>query len=257
MSGGRAFLGTSALLFFASAGLTVYSCASMGGGMPMPGSWNMSMAWMRMPGQSWLGATASFMVLWIAMMMAMMLPSLVCMLSDYRRCLDGAEGTGLGRPTAIAGAAYFFVWAVFGAAAYPLGVGLAAAEMHWPALARSVPLATGIVLLLAGCLQLTAWKARHLGRCRDARACGAAPSADARRAWRHGLRLGLHCSLCCSGFIVALLVTGVMDLRVMALLTAAITAERLVPRPERVARATGLLVVATGALEIARAVGAA
>jgi len=226
----------------------------MGGGMPMPGGWNMSMAWMRMPGQTWLGAAASFMAMWIVMMMAMMLPSLASMLSGYRRCL-GPDVRGRDRLTALAGAGYFIVWAVFGAAAYPLGVGLAAAEMTWPALARSVPLATGVVLVLAGCVQWTAWKARHLGHCRDARACGGSPSPDVRSAWRHGLRLGRHCSLCCSGFIVALLVTGVMDLRAMVLSTAAITAERLVPRPERVARATGLLVVAGGALVIARALG--
>ncbi len=210
--------------------------------MPMPGGWNMSMAWMRMPGQTWLGAAASFVAMWIVMMMAMMLPSLASMLSHYRRCLGGPDVSGLGGLTALAGAGYFFVWAVFGAMAYPLGVALAAAAMRWPTLSRSVPLATGL---------------RHLGRCRDARACGAAPSPDARSAWRHGLRLGLHCSLCCSGFIVALLVTGVMDLRAMALVTAAISAERLVPKPDRVARATGLLLVATGGLEIVRSLGAA
>ena len=30
----------------------------MSGGMPMPGGWTMSMAWMRMPGQGWVGAEA-------------------------------------------------------------------------------------------------------------------------------------------------------------------------------------------------------
>jgi hypothetical protein len=30
------------------------------GEMPMPGGWTMSMAWMRMPGQTWPGAAASF-----------------------------------------------------------------------------------------------------------------------------------------------------------------------------------------------------
>jgi hypothetical protein len=52
LSSERAFLRTGALLFLASAGFTVDACASMGGGMPMPGGWNMSMAWMRMPGQT-------------------------------------------------------------------------------------------------------------------------------------------------------------------------------------------------------------
>ena len=58
----RAFFGVSALLVAASAAVTIVWCASMSamGGMPMPGGWTMSMAWMRMPGQTWLGAAASF-----------------------------------------------------------------------------------------------------------------------------------------------------------------------------------------------------
>jgi predicted metal-binding membrane protein len=44
-----------------------------------------------------------------------------------------------------------------------------------------------------------------------------------------------------------------MDLRAMALVTAAITAERLAPPGERVARAIGAGVVAAGLLLVARA----
>ena len=54
------------------------------GDMPMPGGWAMSMMWMRMPGQTWPGAAASFLGTWTAMMVAMMLPSLVPMLWRYR-----------------------------------------------------------------------------------------------------------------------------------------------------------------------------
>jgi predicted metal-binding membrane protein len=57
---------------------------------------------------------------------------------------------------------YFFVWTVFGMAAFPLGVALAAIEMQQPALARAVPITVGVVVLMAGSLQLTAWKARLL-----------------------------------------------------------------------------------------------
>jgi len=49
-----------------------------------------------------------------------------------------------------------------------------------------------------------------------------------------------------------LLVTGVMDLGAMALVAAAITVERLAPSPERAARATGVVIVAAGAVVIAR-----
>jgi predicted metal-binding membrane protein len=52
-----------------------------------------------------------------------------------------------------------------------------------------------------------------------------------------------------------LLVMGVMDLRAMAVVAAAITVERLAPAGERVVRATGAVVVGTGLFLIARAAG--
>ena len=52
-----------------------------------------------------------------------------------------------------------------------------------------------------------------------------------------------------------LLVVGVMDLRVMAVVAAAITVERLAPAGERVARATGAVVIGAGLFLIARAAG--
>lgn len=247
-----AFLGISTLLFVASVAGTIYLCGSMSGGMTMPGGWTMSMAWMRMPGQSWLGASAAFMGMWGLMMGAMMLPSLVLMLSSYRRSMRGADETHRGGLTVLAGAGYFFVWAVFAAAAYPLGVGLGAAEVRWQPLARSVPVATGVVLLLAGCLQLTAWKARQLRHCLGAPSYGGSMAPNARSAWQHGLRLGVHCALCCSGFMIILLATGVADLGAMALLAVAITVERLAPSPERTARVVGGVIIAAGALVIAR-----
>jgi hypothetical protein len=62
------FFGVSALLFAASAVGTIVWCASMSamGEMPMPGGWTMSMAWMRMPGQTWPGAAASFLGMIVA-----------------------------------------------------------------------------------------------------------------------------------------------------------------------------------------------
>jgi predicted metal-binding membrane protein len=67
------------------------------------------------------------------------------------------------------------------------------------------------------------------------------------------MRLGVHCVLCCCGFMMVLLVTGVMNLAAMAMVAAAITVERLAPRPRLVARISGVMVIAAGALAIARA----
>lgn len=257
MASERAFLGVSALLFAASAAVTIVWCASMSvmGGMPMPGGWTMSMAWMRMPGQTWTGAAASFLAMWVAMMVAMMLPCVVPMLRRYRQAVGRMGEARLGGLTALVGLGYFFVWTVFGMAAFPLGVALAAVEMQEPALARAVPMAVGVVVLFAGSLQFTAWKLRHLACCREAPGRGRTLPADAAAAWRHGLRLGLHCSRCCAGLMVILLVIGVMDLRAMAIVTAAVVLERLAPAGERVARAIGAVAVGAGMFLIARAAG--
>jgi predicted metal-binding membrane protein len=153
------------------------------------------------------------------------------------------------------GVGYFFVWTAFGLVAFPVGAALAAIAMEQPALARAVPIAVGVVVLIAGALQFTAWKACHLACCREAPGRGRTLPADAGAASRYGLRLGLHCSLCCAGPMAVLLVIGVMDLPAMAVVGAAITVERLAPAGERVARAIGAVGVGAGLFLIARTAG--
>ena len=91
----QAFFGFSALLFAVSAAVTIIWCASMSamGEMPMPGGWTMSMAWMRMAGETWPRSAASFLGMWVVMMVAMMMPSLVPMLWRYRQAVDGTGET--------------------------------------------------------------------------------------------------------------------------------------------------------------------
>jgi predicted metal-binding membrane protein len=193
--------------------------------------------------------------MWIVMMVAMMLPSLVPMLWRYRKAVERTGGRRLGRLTALVGVGYFFVWTVFGMAVFPLGAALAAIEMQQPGLARGVPIAVGVVVLIAGSLQFSAWKARHLAGYLEAAERGHTLPPDAGTALRHGLRLGLHCSRCCAGLIAILLVIGVMDLRAMAVVAAAITVERLAPAGQRVVRAIGAVAAGAGLILIARAAG--
>jgi len=253
----RAFVVVTALVFAASAAATIVWCRSMSamGGMPMPGGWMMSMAWMRMPGRTWSGSAVSFLGMWVVMMVAMMLPCLAPMLWRYRQAVGRTGETRLGRLTALVGAGYFVVWIGFGMAAFPLGVALAAVEMQLPALARAVPIGVGLVILIAGAFQFTAWKTHYLACCREEAWRGRTLPGDAATAWRYGLRLGLHCSYCSAGLTAILLVIGIMDLRAMAMVTAAVTAERIAPAGERVARAIGGVVIGSGLLVIARVAG--
>ena len=191
----------------------------------------------------------------LVMMVAMMLSAPGPMLWRDHRAVGTTGAARPARLTALVGVGYFSVWTAFGMAAFPLGVALAAVEMRQPALSRAVPIAVGAVVLIAGALQFTAWKARHLAPCKTLPPPGRTLSADAGTAWRHGLRLGLHCSQCCAGPIPILLVIGVMDLRAMAVVAAAVTVERLAPVGERVARAIGAVLVGAGLFLIARAAG--
>jgi predicted metal-binding membrane protein len=193
--------------------------------------------------------------MWFVMMVAMMLPSLAPMLWRYGQAVGGISETRKAWLTALVGVGYIFVWTLFGMAVYPLGVALAAIEMHQAVLARTAPTAAGAVVLMAGAIQFSWWKAHHLGCCRAAPGRGRALPADAGTALRFGLSLGLHCSYCCASFVAVLLVLGVMDLRAMALVTALITIERVAPFAERVAHAIGAFVIAAGLLLITRAAG--
>ena len=247
----KTFLAACAVVFAASGAGTIYLCKSMSGGMEMPGGWTMSMAWMRMPRQSWLGPAAMFIAMWVVMMVAMMLPSLVPALFNYSRLLRRTEGVNSGALAALAGGTYFLAWAVVGVGAYAVGTLVTTAEMRSVSITSHVPIATAVVLVLAGCFQLTGWKKRLLARCRDEQACSPQVKAGVGGACRQGIRWGIDCTLCCAGYMAVLLVTGVMNLMVMAILAIAIATERITSFPQRTARITGVLLIVTGAFMIA------
>jgi predicted metal-binding membrane protein len=251
---GLTFYSALALLFAASAVVTIVWGLSMSAmdGMPMPGGWTMPMTWM--PGQDWLSAAVSFLGMWVVMMMAMMMPSLMPMLFRYRQAVGMISGPRLGALTALVGVGYFAVWTVFGIAVFPLGVMLATIEMQQPVLSHAVPISVGVVVFFAGMLQFTPWKAQQLACCRQA-GCRRPLPAGAGAALLQGLRFGLHCSQCCFGLMAILLVIGVMDLRAMAVVAAAITIERLAPAGVLMARISGAVAIAAGLFLVARAIG--
>ncbi|MBV9340177.1 MAG: DUF2182 domain-containing protein, partial [Acidobacteria bacterium] len=129
----------ASLVFAVGCFLTLYLGRTMSGGMPMPGDWMMSMMWMPMGGR--LSSAAIFTGMWLAMMIAMMLPSTMPMLLLYRRVVafranraKTAESTPRGfrvrTATFLLASGYFFVWTLFGVVAYTLGALLANAAMR-------------------------------------------------------------------------------------------------------------------------------
>ena len=253
----RTFVAVLALLLAASTAATVAWCASMPemGDMPMPGGWTMSMLWMPMDGQGWISAEASFVGMWTVMMIAMMLPSLIPVLWRYRQRIEHSGGAHPDARTALAGLGYFVVWTMFGVATFPVVAALAAMTMRVQSMARMVPLTIGAVVLLAGLMQFSGWKARSLACCREMHVDERATAT--RSAWHDGVRHGWHCVGCCAGLTAAWLTIGVMDLHAMALVTVAVSAERLAPAPVPMAWIIGVIALAFGLLRLVQAAGLA
>ena len=191
----------------------------------------------------------------IAMMVAMMLPSIAPTVRRHHRRLRSLRVCRAGSRTTLFFAGYAAVWAAIGLAMFAMNVGLSTTAMSSPTDPHVRMWAAGVVLG-GGLLQRSRWKARRLRRC--AQACvDAAPCAGSfAAAWRGGRRLGIDCGLSCVPPMAVLLVSGVMDLRMMALTTAAITAERVAPAGERIARLTGTVAVLAGLVMFGLSVGA-
>ncbi|WP_321874852.1 DUF2182 domain-containing protein [Burkholderia cenocepacia] len=256
----RAFGAAVAAVFAVAAAATLAQHTSMAamGGEPMTGGWMASAAWLRPCGQSAGRAFAAFAGMWGAMTVTMMLPVLAPMLWCYRQRIGPAAAARSAWLVVVAGAGYFSVWMALGALVFPAGAVLTTAAIRLPALARAMPVAAGVVVLAAGALQFSAWKARRLAGCRHAAAHGVHPSRVAVvTAWRYGVRAAIRCGACCGNLMAVALAAGMMDLRVMAVVTVAIAAERAASIGGRVARIVGCGVVAGGMAMIARAAGLA
>jgi predicted metal-binding membrane protein len=236
----HAFVGALALLF---AGCTAATIGWMASGAPAMG--------MPIAG----GSAVAFLAMWAVMTVAMMLPSVAPRLWGYREAMAGIGETRPGWLAALLGLGYFTVWTVAGLVAFPLSMTLAVTAMGPPAPASAVPFAVSGVVLIAGCFQLTRFKSRHLAHCRDMYGPRAVPVASAGVAWNQGVCLGLHCIRCCIGPMAVLLALGLTHLWAMAVVAAAIAAERLAPAGEYVARATGLAAIVVGLFLLARAAG--
>lgn len=165
-----------------------------------------------------LGSPASFIGVWMSMMAAMMLPAAVPAILVLMRT-DSRLVAGLWFV-----ASYLAVWLVFGIAAY----GLYREHGHQTA---------GGLTILAGLYELTPVKRACRERCREL--------------VRSGGRFGVYCVGSSAGLMLVLLALGVMDVALMAAVTAIVLAQKLLaPRPFLDAT-LALAIVAFGALVVA------
>jgi predicted metal-binding membrane protein len=213
----------------------------------MPGNWIMSMMWMPMGKE--LASGAIFTGMWLAMMVAMMLPSTMPMLLLYRRAAAFRGERHLGQAMFLAGSGYFFVWTLFGVVAYLIGVIVTRGAMHSDVFSRALPFVGGVALCIAGIYQLTPWKSACLKHCRDPMAV-VAHHLDGGRlgALRFGVHHGAFCAACCWALMVIQLVLGVMNLTVMVVVAVGIALEKLLPKGEWLARTIGVAAIVAGVI---------
>ncbi len=219
----------------------------MTGGMLMPGGWTMSMMWMVMPGASVWSAAAMFLLMWQAMMVAMMLPSSWPMLALYRRVVIFRELAHATLGTLSVAGGYFTVWLGFGVVAFGLGMSISRWAMHSAQVSQLAPRAAGLGLILAGIYQVTPLKQSCLKHCRE-------PVLYLSHAWRPGLwgalRLGLHhgafCAACCWALMLIQMLLGMMNLTVMIAIAAIIGTEKLWRRGPLLSRVVGVASASVG-----------
>jgi len=180
----------------------------------------------------------------VAMMVAMMLPSIAPTLWRHHRQLRIMRTVHAGPRTVLFASGYASVWAVIGLALFAMST-----EPPFPAWAA------GVVVLFGGAVQRSRWKAERLLRCRDACVPEMPIARNVTTAWREGCRLGVECVLSCAAPMAVLFVAGLMDTRVMLVMTVAITAERVAPTGVRIARLTGAVALLAGFVMCLRAVG--
>lgn len=221
-------------------------------------AWLYGMA--RMTGVDWIGrpgqamampmtGLAALVPMWMVMMAAMMLPTLVPTLRAYEDLMTSANGTRAGWLGLLGG--YLAVWLAFAVGIALLQVGLTrSGVIDAYGIARSRAVAAAL-LAAVGVYQFTRAKAACHGVCHR-------PAVWFLGHWRPGLAgglwmgavLGAVCVGCCWGFMALGFVGGVMSLLWMGLATAFMVLEKLPQIGHHLIRPMGAALI-LGALAVA------
>ena len=210
----------------------------------------------RMSGQM-MGLTmgmsaALFIAIWVVMMVAMMFPTAAPMILMFRAVYAGKRQKEQAFvPTWVFVSAYLLVWSLCGVLAYPLALGIEklAAQSMW--FMENGARLGGVVLLLAGLYQFSPLKHICLSKCRTPLQFVLGSWHDGYGgAFRMGLEHGAYCLGCCWLLFVILFPLGIMNIALMALVTALIYAEKALPIGRQISQLAGIGLIVYGVLVI-------
>lgn len=194
-----------------------------------------------------------FLLIWVAMMVAMMFPASAPMVLIFARIQAGKRQQGRAFvPTWIFAVAYLAIWIASGAVGYGgavLGERIGSGNM-W--LMTNGARLTGALLVVAGVYQLTPLKRMCLSKCRSPLAFVISSWRDGYQgAVRMGLQHGLYCLGCCWLLFVILFPLGMMNIALLAVVTLLIFAEKVLPYGDRISWLAAAVLVAYGLAVIA------
>jgi predicted metal-binding membrane protein len=189
-----------------------------------------------------LGGLGWFAVVWVTMMAAMMLPSLVPMSAVHLQTGRTRSSRLPTLATCVFAVGYLAVWALAGVVAWLFFEAARSADVHWLAWDRGGRYLAGGVIVAAALYELAPVKRASLSHCR-------VPESLAER-WRPGAGGALRTGVAHGGFCVgsswalmaALFALGVMNVVWMVLMAALVAIEKLLPWERGAVGATALLV---------------
>lgn len=188
------------------------------------------------------------MLMWVAMMAAMMLPSAAPMVLLHAAM--ARQRAGARAPAGLSAAfvlGYLAVWSLFSVAATALQYALERLALLSPMMQTTSLVLAGAIFIAAGIYQWTALKRVCLQHCRSPFAFVMAHWRDGPRgAFGMGARHGAACLGCCWLLMALLFIGGVMNLGWIAGIAVFVAIEKLAPAGHWLSRAAGALLVAWG-----------
>ena len=199
------------------------------------------------PGTS-LGGLGWFVGVWVTMMAAMMLPSVMPTTLVFASVsAEHQRRGGSFVPTWVFIGGYLAAWTAYGLLAYGTFRAIQSAHIHALSWHAQGPLIAVCAIVAAGLYQLSPLKRSCLRHCRS-------PMGYVRGGWRPGwsgaVRMGFghgaFCIGCCWGLMVILFALGVMSIVWMLVVAGLIFAEKVLPFGERLSRVFAVAFVLAG-----------
>ncbi len=197
---------------------------------------------------TWLAAIF-FIVGWVLMSAAMMLPTTFPLLEMFRRLT--CELPDRSRLLALVVLGYLTAWLLFGIVAHLLGWAVSAMllQSNWVKLNGWV--LPALLLGIAGMFQFSRWKYRCLDKCRSPLSfvLGHWRGGDMKRqAFEIGIHNGIYCVGCCWALMLLMFIVSTGSLGWMLLLGAVMAAEKNLPNGRRLTGPLGMVLLAAAGL---------